>query len=199
MSLLFSSLPPASTANLAPTVFFFLVFFYFLFLFFSLSPGQVPYADISEPAHIYYDGANKRSRIEYYAGQDTYIYRADVAPYGLVCPLNFCSLLKCFFIFFIQRNTASGTLFQVIPEIMTMSCVQTNGTSDAPQTTVQGMIPDLSTFTLSSQQDYHRGVLCDVYQYTFTQGGKVNTYNFFVSSATQSPVSFHFLGYDQVF
>jgi hypothetical protein len=84
----------------------------------------------------------------------------------------------------------------VIPEITERTCVITNGSTDAP-VALQGILPDLSTFTQAAA-DYHRGVLCDVYTYTFTEGGKVNTYNFYVSQATQSPVSFHFLGYDQV-
>jgi len=56
------------------------------FDFYKFEPNRsskpVPYADISEPAKIYFDSTNSRSRIDYYGGQDSYIYRADLAPAG---------------------------------------------------------------------------------------------------------------------
>lgn len=85
-----------------------------------------------------------------------------------------------------------------MPEVNQLSCVENNGTSDAP-TQVQGIMPDLSTFVLSSETIFVRGIECNLWVNTFSVGSKVNTYQFMVSLATGAPVSFAFFGYDVLF
>merc|ERR1712146_540471 len=73
-----------------------------------------------------------RSRVEYYNGQDIYIYRADMAPHG--------------------------KLFQEVPEHTNErgnfdACFLTNGTADSP-IDVLSLIPDLSDAYLIGNTTY---------------------------------------------
>lgn len=134
---------------------------------------MLPYAGISEPIRVYYDGPNNRSRTEYYHGQDVMIYRPDMFQFG--------------------------TEFVIIPEtydavLNIRSCVQLNGSSDST-TSLQSIIPDMSLFQLAGHAS-RLGIDCQDWVYNYTDMGRTNVHHFYISVATKAPVQLHMMGYD---
>jgi len=133
----------------------------------------LPYAGISEPIRIYYDGINNRSRTEYYDGMNVYLYLPTM------------------------YNNA-GTMYKLVPETGssntdTMQCVQINGS-----TSIQPLVPDLTNYKMGNTTTV-RGLAVVDYSYEYTEGTKVNTYHFYVDIIHNMPVQFHMLGYDDLF
>ena len=45
----------------------------------------------------------------------------------------------------------------------------------------------------------YNGKECEIYYYSYTVGEKVNRYTMWIDQATQNPVMFFFVGYDDLF
>lgn len=139
---------------------------------------RLPYAEIVEPFEAWFDGKNSRSRIDYYAGIDKTIQRADGKPFGVsyrLCP-------------------------ETTEEQMDISaCFAQNGTEDIPVST-QTVLPDLSSFEFSGYKEYSEGRNCSVWVYVKIEGYKKNTYTMYTSGVKfDQPVHYEMMGYDTLF
>ncbi|XP_065828496.1 digestive cysteine proteinase 1-like [Oscarella lobularis] len=143
---------------------------------------QMPYSEVTEPFHAWYDGKNQRSRQDYYNGLNNFYQRADIKPYGVT-----------YSIVPVSTNTGVANA---------MTCFGMNGTSDFPLTSTQGVLPDTTNFTHASNSTYS-GTPCQVYFMQETIGSKINRYTLFVTEPMANgavyPLYFEFIGYDNLF
>jgi hypothetical protein len=137
---------------------------------------SLPYASLKEPFTQYFDSANNRQRIDWYAGQDIYIIRGDLP---------------------------GGQEFQVNPVVTTQKCWAQYNISD-PQTGKASMTPllpstDGFTFFGSRLQD---GINTNVYQLIVnaTYSGQTiqNKYTLWTNAESGVPIRYEMLGYDSL-
>lgn len=94
--------------------------------------------------------------------------------------------------FYFPKESAT---FQIVPTDYDVSCFASVGADVA----VQNFFPDLSEYTLLSNDVDIRGVAAVQYQLIKYQVGRVNTYNFYHSNdGSMRPLRFHFIGYDEL-
>lgn len=135
----------------------------------------LPYAEIVEPFDAWFDGENKRSRIDLYKGISKTIQRGDIGKYGKT---------------FVVEPWSTETVRNE------KTCFQMNG-SKYWSVKPQHIIPDMSGFK-HIKDDLHQGSLVHVYQLKQEIGNKVNTYTMFVSRVTNLPVYYKMHGYNNV-
>ncbi|XP_015757754.1 PREDICTED: counting factor associated protein D-like [Acropora digitifera] len=137
---------------------------------------RLPYAEIVEPFEAWFDGKNSRSRIDYYAGMDKTIQRADKKPFGVryrLCP----------------ETTEE--------QMNILACFAQNGTEDAPVST-QTVLPDLSNFEFSGYKECSEGRNCSVWVSVKIEGYKKSTYTMYTSGIKfDQPVHYEIMGNDQ--
>jgi hypothetical protein len=126
---------------------------------------SLPYADIVEPIHAWFDEGSSKQRMDYWDGQDVYVFRGD------------------------QQAT-----YQIVPLMSQQTCYETKGSVE-----LQSVFPDLSQFVLQPSPVNIGGVVCDDWMYSFSQGGKDNTYHFYASRDTGAPVRYVMDGYNTLF
>lgn len=126
---------------------------------------HLPFAEIDEPFSAWYDGPNKKSRIDYY---DT------VKTYQLPTEYQYGTNLK------ITPVTMSDDKLNVI------ECLQVNGTSDEG-VDIQSILPDTTDFTLSGTQTID-GVDTEVWTLTNVEEEKTNIYTLWITYDGSSPV-----------
>jgi cathepsin L len=162
--------------------------FFFSFFFFSplftlhllLSPlissgglFQVPYFNTKVPITAWTDEDNSIQKVEYYGGQDTFLYRYDL-----------------------------GNVFEIVPRIDQYICMTSNVTGPSRKrqgggSLVLPLVPDISKWSYQGAASVH-GIDVDQFQTTVvnvTQWGTgTNVYNMFINSATRQPVQLHMSG-----
>ncbi|KAK7100164.1 digestive cysteine proteinase 1-like [Littorina saxatilis] len=136
---------------------------------------RLPYAEIVEPFHVWYDEGNKRSRIDYYNGLVKSIQRGDTGDFGASYKLAFM------------------TNYEVTNQL---SCFGMNGSSDAP-VAVQTIFPDTTNFNYKGDTTLN-GVMCSMYQQVIVSGQKTSTYTLWVDKSSGSPVRYEMMGYDSL-
>ncbi|XP_025110869.1 digestive cysteine proteinase 2-like [Pomacea canaliculata] len=136
---------------------------------------RLPYAEIVEPFDVFYDGPNKRSRIDYYNGLTKTFQRGDIGSYGV-----------SYKVAFMTTDSVNNKL----------SCFLVNGTQDAPFGP-QTIFPDTTGFTVVGV-DIIDGQACEKWQEVIVNGEKTSTYTLWVNSATLKPVRYEMMGYDSL-
>lgn len=137
---------------------------------------RLPYAEIEEPLTAYYEGAKNRSRIDYYDVMQTYqIGGNGVDDFGH------------------SYKVAPMTTEKFLNE---MHCFVVDGVSLDP-VKPQTILPDISAFNLTGTEALE-GVECNVWRSVVKEGGKRNVYTLWQSVATQLPVRYELMGYDNL-
>uniref|UniRef100_A0A6P7FEG8 Digestive cysteine proteinase 1-like n=1 Tax=Diabrotica virgifera virgifera TaxID=50390 RepID=A0A6P7FEG8_DIAVI len=138
---------------------------------------HLPYAEIVEPFHAWYDGKSKNSRIDYYNG--------TAKTYQL-------------------GGNGNGVQLKVIPftteEVLNqITCFQINGTEDDP-VTPQSILPDLEGFEYQGIQEYGDREL-EVWFLKTVQLEKENEYTLWVvrdEHGKAIPVKYDMRGYNSL-
>eukprot|EP00455_Lapot_gusevi_P028847 TRINITY_DN308_c0_g1_i1.p1 TRINITY_DN308_c0_g1~~TRINITY_DN308_c0_g1_i1.p1 ORF type:complete len:527 (-),score=215.71 TRINITY_DN308_c0_g1_i1:82-1662(-) len=130
----------------------------------------LPYAEITEPIHIWFDAAAKSSRIDYYGGENSYYYLAA------------------------QNQTLSIYPTSVGVDSWQSTCFAHQG--DVPLTSV---FPDVTGFVLQPGTVTVNGIPCQDWRLIQTQNGRTNTYDLYVNPDTSLPVQYRMMGYDSLF
>ncbi|XP_023234800.1 counting factor associated protein D-like [Centruroides sculpturatus] len=84
------------------------------------------------------------------------------------------------------------------------TCFQVNGTEDSP-VTIQSLLPDISKFKYAGQElcpveEIYNSEHCEKWEYTITEGSKVNKYIMWLlrKDNVVVPVRYHMKGYDSL-
>eukprot|EP00475_Leptophrys_vorax_P015628 TRINITY_DN2192_c0_g1_i1.p1 TRINITY_DN2192_c0_g1~~TRINITY_DN2192_c0_g1_i1.p1 ORF type:complete len:527 (-),score=129.86 TRINITY_DN2192_c0_g1_i1:78-1658(-) len=91
---------------------------------------------------------------------------------------------------------STGKSYEIVPTDYTTSCFMTSNQPGSVE--FQTFFPDLSTFEQIASGIIVNQKACDQYQRVEIQFNKTNTYNFYVNPQDNSPVQFHFIGYDEL-
>ncbi|XP_071477039.1 digestive cysteine proteinase 2-like [Diadema antillarum] len=139
---------------------------------------RLPYAELDEPFEIFYQGKNKRSRIDVYNGMDKTFYRGDEPSYGNTYKISPAT---------ISNNKWQETCFNVTGD-------KTNPVLP------QSLLPDLTFFTYS-RTELRNGLMVDLWQNvtatTFSNLTRKSVYTFAVTrSAPVRPVRYEMMGYN---
>eukprot|EP00117_Sycon_ciliatum_P016368 scpid96588/ scgid15821/ Counting factor associated protein D len=141
---------------------------------------QLPYAEISEPFTAYVDAAGDKSVVSVYDGLDIVYQLGDSGSHGIIAKIVY------------------ETTEQYLNK---RRCFQSNGTADSP-THFQPLLPrHPENFKFLRSEFHETGRIYDLFEYTFTQGMKTNTYRFTTLSTNGEfvPILFHYLGFNTLF
>lgn len=128
---------------------------------------DLPYAEIGETFEAWYDGPNKRSRIDYYEGMDKSYQLGQKNKTYLIAP---------------------WTTETVLDE---QTCFEVDGPTQA-----QALLPDNLTEFQYIGTERLSGIPCYNFQQKTTIGEKVNYYTLTVKQEDNVPVRYEMLGYD---
>ncbi|XP_071483800.1 digestive cysteine proteinase 2-like [Diadema antillarum] len=137
---------------------------------------RLPYAELNEPFEVYFQGSNKRSRIDVYNGLDKTFLLGNEKPSGNTYKISPSTV----------NNTKSVT-----------TCFKLPGDSTEP-VTAQSMLPDLTHFSYYKSET-RNGQMVDLWQnittMTFSDISRKNVYTFAVSQTTPpKPVQYVMMG-----